>query len=103
MAPASRGRPAKETPPAKENRSEEHTSELQSQSKLVCRLLLQKKLIRAGSTGQTRVADSAGGLPRTPEHILFPPRLQQIRRLPLEHSPRLLLELDRQHAISARS
>src|SRR2546430_5475244 len=27
----------------KENRSEEHTSELQSQSNLVCRLLLEKK------------------------------------------------------------
>src|SRR2546430_3439880 len=30
-----------------ENRSEEHTSELQSQSNLVCRLLLEKKNIRA--------------------------------------------------------
>src|SRR2546427_8388365 len=29
--------------PAKKNRSEEHTSELQSQSNLVCRLLLEKK------------------------------------------------------------
>src|SRR2546430_4808505 len=29
-----------------ENRSEEHTSELQSQSNLVCRLLLEKKNIR---------------------------------------------------------
>src|SRR2546430_9096222 len=29
-------------------RSEEHTSELQSQSNLVCRLLLEKKNIRAG-------------------------------------------------------
>src|SRR3989475_8400302 len=28
---------------AKDNRSEEHTSELQSQSNLVCRLLLEKK------------------------------------------------------------
>src|SRR2546430_5279669 len=28
---------------AKKNRSEEHTSELQSQSNLVCRLLLEKK------------------------------------------------------------
>src|SRR2546430_11790402 len=28
---------------ARENRSEEHTSELQSQSNLVCRLLLEKK------------------------------------------------------------
>src|SRR3989475_3139352 len=30
-------------PPAASNRSEEHTSELQSQSNLVCRLLLEKK------------------------------------------------------------
>src|SRR2546430_13446580 len=29
--------------PCHENRSEEHTSELQSQSNLVCRLLLEKK------------------------------------------------------------
>src|SRR5256886_16057044 len=29
--------------PAREQRSEEHTSELQSQSNLVCRLLLEKK------------------------------------------------------------
>src|SRR5688572_31486824 len=31
------------TPETKEDRSEEHTSELQSQSNLVCRLLLEKK------------------------------------------------------------
>src|SRR2546430_6210965 len=30
-------------PPAREHRSEEHTSELQSQSNLVCRLLLENK------------------------------------------------------------
>src|SRR2546430_5240601 len=30
-------------PPAQQTRSEEHTSELQSQSNLVCRLLLEKK------------------------------------------------------------
>src|SRR2546430_7976722 len=30
-------------PPARPRRSEEHTSELQSQSNLVCRLLLEKK------------------------------------------------------------
>src|SRR2546427_6420858 len=34
-------------------RSEEHTSELQSQSNLVCRLLLEKKK-KATSTGTTR-------------------------------------------------
>src|SRR2546430_13541666 len=33
------------------NRSEEHTSELQSQSNLVCRLLLEKKNRRHGSCG----------------------------------------------------
>src|SRR5688572_31130796 len=32
-----------ETPGQQQHRSEEHTSELQSQSKLVCRLLLEKK------------------------------------------------------------
>src|SRR2546430_2893314 len=31
------------TPEARRHRSEEHTSELQSQSNLVCRLLLEKK------------------------------------------------------------
>src|SRR2546430_6892046 len=33
-------------------RSEEHTSELQSQSNLVCRLLLEKKNTRAATTAQ---------------------------------------------------
>src|SRR2546430_9400692 len=37
------GRP--ERSPARRHRSEEHTSELQSQSNLVCRLLLEKKKI----------------------------------------------------------
>src|SRR2546430_8368090 len=32
--------------PARQRRSEEHTSELQSQSNLVCRLLLEKKIIK---------------------------------------------------------
>src|SRR5688572_31615943 len=32
--------------PTSESRSEEHTSELQSQSNLVCRLLLEKKKLR---------------------------------------------------------
>src|SRR5205085_10083430 len=44
--PADRGRLRAERPrllPARPDRSEEHTSELQSQSNLVCRLLLEKK------------------------------------------------------------
>src|SRR2546427_6198301 len=36
-------------------RSEEHTSELQSQSNLVCRLLLEKKKIRSSDIQCTRI------------------------------------------------
>src|SRR2546430_7432460 len=39
------------------DRSEEHTSELQSQSNLVCRLLLEKK--KSSKTGKTSSANSA--------------------------------------------
>src|SRR2546430_13654352 len=39
-----------------EQRSEEHTSELQSQSNLVCRLLLEKKKNKTNSHGLTAVA-----------------------------------------------
>src|SRR3712207_8106862 len=38
-----RGAPAPEHPPRPRERSEEHTSELQSRQYLVCRLLLEKK------------------------------------------------------------
>src|SRR2546427_4797831 len=37
------------------NRSEEHTSELQSQSNLVCRLLLEKKKKKNKSTKNTKI------------------------------------------------
>src|SRR2546430_15477710 len=40
---ARRSRSADRRAPERERRSEEHTSELQSQSNLVCRLLLEKK------------------------------------------------------------
>src|SRR5689334_24393798 len=42
-APSSRPRPAAQGPRRRTPRSEEHTSELQSQFHLVCRLLLEKK------------------------------------------------------------
>src|SRR2546427_8706276 len=47
--------PADKYPPAAAERSEEHTSELQSQSNLVCRLLLEKKkkITIPGSTSVT--------------------------------------------------
>src|SRR3989475_6424988 len=43
------------TVPHKEARSEEHTSELQSQSNLVCRLLLEKKKNKNNHYSVTRV------------------------------------------------
>src|SRR2546430_11932217 len=41
--PERRAFPRRASPTARSHRSEEHTSELQSQSNLVCRLLLEKK------------------------------------------------------------
>src|SRR2546427_5368975 len=42
------------SPGSSESRSEEHTSELQSQSNLVCRLLLEKKKKTNDSPGTSR-------------------------------------------------
>src|SRR2546430_8989996 len=41
------------SPPIRRIRSEEHTSELQSQSNLVCRLLLEKKKLRVNAVLST--------------------------------------------------
>src|SRR2546430_5795032 len=43
-------------PPPPVARSEEHTSELQSQSNLVCRLLLEKKNIRARASTESQAS-----------------------------------------------
>src|SRR2546427_4712306 len=43
-------------------RSEEHTSELQSQSNLVCRLLLEKKNVGGPDAGRRAVLEYAVGL-----------------------------------------
>src|SRR5438034_8563567 len=43
-------------------RSEEHTSELQSHSDLVCRLLLEKKKIKARSTSGADMEDQSDGV-----------------------------------------
>src|SRR5438034_1626862 len=42
-SPNSKRRRSRHKPPSQQHRSEEHTSELQSHSDLVCRLLLEKK------------------------------------------------------------
>src|SRR4051812_49844515 len=46
---------------ARSNRSEEHTSELQSHVNLVCRLLLEKKKTRETCVSETKVPRSAHG------------------------------------------
>src|SRR5438270_13931645 len=53
-SPSPRDRRWRSPPPAARNppRSEEHTSELQSQSNLVCRLLLEKKQRTPAATGR---------------------------------------------------
>src|SRR5688572_32544591 len=57
---AARSRPRRPPPPRRRDRSEEHTSELQSQSNLVCRLLLEKK--NRGHIGR-----------KMPPHLVHPP------------------------------
>src|SRR2546427_3711645 len=59
MSPAPKRRQCG-TQQAHERRSEEHTSELQSQSNLVCRLLLEKK--------KTQLARVSGGIPPHTRH-----------------------------------
>src|SRR2546430_8052734 len=50
------GKPCKRQPEGLDVRSEEHTSELQSQSNLVCRLLLEKKKNQYASTPTSSAA-----------------------------------------------
>src|SRR2546430_11789874 len=51
-----RGTPPRDS--SRSRRSEEHTSELQSQSNLVCRLLLEKKKIKEQSTSDNAYASA---------------------------------------------
>src|SRR2546430_7193340 len=80
-------------------RSEEHTSELQSQSNLVCRLLLEKKKKQSRDMPQSRLIDPAASVLRIdqPTHHPHPlPRLNlgrvhlhhrhDIRDEPLDHT-----------------
>src|SRR2546430_13095352 len=53
-------------------RSEEHTSELQSQSNLVCRLLLEKKKYRTRQFGTPPLGWKRPSLRRSPPDIAHP-------------------------------
>src|SRR2546430_13433917 len=59
----------------RDRRSEEHTSELQSQSNLVCRLLLEKKNRRSYPT------DSSSSLSAAMRPTIPPPRLSRSRHV----------------------
>src|SRR5256886_12260232 len=67
-------------------RSEEHTSELQSQSNLVCRLLLEKKK----KTRRTHILDICGALANTHRSYSYTGRVGVARRRsrPTEHTTR---------------
>src|SRR2546430_3063608 len=50
------------------HRSEEHTSELQSQSNLVCRLLLEKK--KRNRIAEGRIIEAIGNTSRRPTRVI---------------------------------
>src|SRR2546430_11065667 len=60
----SRPRTGRKRPRAADNRSEEHTSELQSQSNLVCRLLLEKKKKTSEAAVSSHAATPARNTPQ---------------------------------------
>src|SRR3989475_8624883 len=64
------------------SRSEEHTSELQSQSNLVCRLLLEKKKKSSQSHLQRTIHRSKALLPRKPWNKAAPTDEARLARAP---------------------
>src|SRR2546427_9172462 len=83
-------------PPGSSARSEEHTSELQSQSNLVCRLLLEKKkkFIERNSTHHnstnSHIPTTVLCFKEAPHSALSPPRLRGTsKRLCSKHPTRL--------------
>src|SRR2546430_3235966 len=76
------------TTPSSQGRSEEHTSELQSQSNLVCRLLLEKKKTLARAMLAVTVALAAAGL----AVILTPSPASRLRSdFPIHYSAGVLV------------
>src|SRR2546430_4156696 len=78
-------------------RSEEHTSELQSQSNLVCRLLLEKKKHHRGRLPCARASPAPRGgewrlrIPLRPRHVQPLPQCDS--RQPYHYRPRLTILL----------
>src|SRR5256886_7656213 len=82
------------------NRSEEHTSELQSQSNLVCRLLLEKK--KTTYTHVSMTPQFSTHTPSTipvahPRHLLTPPYLDLPTAVIYFHTTDVIAPMTRQH------
>src|SRR5437588_2170470 len=72
-------------PACESNRSEEHTSELQSHSDLVCRLLLEKKNIHAGTDRLMEARWQASYTAKGEGHLPQPVRLADRTTSPALH------------------
>src|SRR2546430_3470706 len=73
--------------PAPDQRSEEHTSELQSQSNLVCRLLLEKKKKKRQRMTRTPRCGARPLRPVSASQTPYPGSLRPPLVLPLLHYP----------------
>src|SRR2546430_13256843 len=63
-------------------RSEEHTSELQSQSNLVCRLLLEKKTDLVRALRNVETLTTRGAVPETVRRLFAPFTTEQVPQVP---------------------
>src|SRR2546430_11783588 len=80
-------------------RSEEHTSELQSQSNLVCRLLLEKKKTSHDASTYTRLPwNSPYHLPRRPTLLQSTPQTSDTPDACQTHSAQMHHDHDYDHA-----
>src|SRR2546430_10863848 len=80
-------------------RSEEHTSELQSQSNLVCRLLLEKKKIRRTARHPLTSTEPQDQPPRADSE---PPRTNRLTPAFIAHLSHMRHDRDGQHLTTNR-
>src|SRR2546430_2823379 len=90
-APRGRRQPRTASRPTSPTRSEEHTSELQSQSNLVCRLLLEKKKQHEQMLGKVRISDPAGVMSRYPHQLSRGMLLRTVIAMALASEPSLII------------
>src|SRR2546430_10262287 len=96
MNPLSCTRLVRQEPAGRQSRSEEHTSELQSQSNLVCRLLLEKITTRGG-TDQDEYGVPAPNLYLEFPTINFPCRKHRGKSAQIAPPPHICLQSTAPH------